>query len=105
MDGEAHHLFSSRGEWIGFVAGSNVFTPTGRWVGFFPGEHGVVADQSGRYVGEVVGGDRLIARKVPPRLARGARPAFPGHPALPARPERHAASGLPAGWVDVALGR
>lgn len=71
-------LFDSRGSGVAFISGGNVFTAEGKFVGKLEGNE----IWNGSYVGEVIQGERLARRRMPPMGLHGL-PALPGLPSLP----------------------
>ena len=95
------YLFNTRGQYIGFVAGDNVFTPQSRWLGFIINGNELFSPQ-GKFVGYVLDDDRIVRKRDEyPRLPLLPRiPPLPPLPPLPPMP-RLPKPPLPHPYEDV----
>lgn len=99
---EIRFLFNSRGEWIAFRHGQDVFDERCNWIGWLPWGNHEVATYEGEYLGTIVDGNRFYYFEDRPRRSHPGNPTRPTHPAHQASPIAAARAVLPAGATDVA---
>ncbi|MCB2264285.1 MAG: hypothetical protein LGR52_15300 [Candidatus Thiosymbion ectosymbiont of Robbea hypermnestra] len=84
------YLFNTRGKYVAFVSGDNVFTKDGEWIGSI-GNGNELWDRQGKFIGYIFDDDRVIRnRSELPRLS-----SLPKLPPLPPLPPLPALSRLP----------
>jgi hypothetical protein len=97
------HLYNSRGVWIGFCLGSDVFDTFGIWRAWFAWEESADAmTPQGTYLGTVVG-NRFYSFSEKTDLHIGYYPSFPTIPTWPESPRAAVPNRLPNGAADVKL--
>lgn len=96
------YLFNSRGEWIAFRHGQEVFDERCNWIGWLPWGNHEVATHEGDYLGTIVDGNRFYCFEDRPRRSHPGNPARPTYPAQQACPAGAARAVLPVGATDVA---
>jgi hypothetical protein len=94
----ASWLYDSHGRPVAFLSGKDVFSRRGKWLGELEGKE----VWKGKYIGEIVKGDYLLARHGHPHSVKGT-PGTPGTPGIPGIPGTRGSSGLPAGYSDIEL--
>jgi hypothetical protein len=60
------YLFNSRGQHIVNFVGKQLHAPTGESIGHYLSGQGFFIDMSGRYLGEIVHGNRLMCNRANP---------------------------------------
>ena len=60
------YLFNSRGQHIANFVGEQLHAPTGENIGHYLSNQGFFIDMSGRYLGEIVHGHRLMFNRANP---------------------------------------
>ena len=60
------YLFNSRGAYIVNLVGDQLHAPTGENIGHYFSDHGFFIDMSGRYLGEILYGNRLMFNPATP---------------------------------------
>jgi hypothetical protein len=69
------YLFNSRGRHIANFVGQQLHAPTGENIGHYLSDPGIFIDMSGRYLGQIVQGNRLMFNRSSPSIyGCGARP-------------------------------
>jgi len=61
-----NYLFNSRGEHIANLVGEQLHAPLGKNIGHLLSAHGIFIDMHGRYLGEIVHGNRLMFNRSSP---------------------------------------
>lgn len=56
-------LFDTRGRHIANLIDGRLYTPAGRNIGHYLDAYGILIDMAGRYLGEIVFGNRLLRRR------------------------------------------
>jgi hypothetical protein len=54
------YLFNSKGNHVANLVGEQLHAPTGKNIGHYKPDVGILIDMSGRYLGEIIHGDRLM---------------------------------------------
>ena len=99
-------LMDSRGEYIASVIDRRLYSPAGDNIGHFLPELDIFIDQSGRYLGEIVSGDRLMFGVASPHQAVGfAIGGKYGSIGCCSRPVRRPDIGHVAGFADIPADR
>lgn len=91
-------LYGSSGTPVAFMQGDRVFSRYGHFIGRLDGDE----VWHGRYIGEILRGDRLLHDTRKGLVIRGT-PGVPGTPGIPGLPAMKAAIMLPPGFRDVEL--
>ena len=60
------YLFNNRGKQIANLVGKQLHAPTGENIGHYLSDQGFFIDMSGRYLGEIVHGNRLMFNRASP---------------------------------------
>lgn len=96
-------LFDSRGAWIAFRIGDNVFDAECNWLGWmpWPGYMDVVSVK-GEYLGTICDDNRLYRLKNRP-FGYTCYPGYPDKPIRPGNPRPESFSPLPTGAEDVVI--
>lgn len=63
------YLFNIRGQHIANVVNGQLHAPSGQNIGHFLEKEGIFIDMHGRYLGEIVNGDRLLYNRASPHKA------------------------------------
>jgi hypothetical protein len=63
------YLFNSRGQHIANLVNGQLHAPTGRNIGHYLDGHGFFIDMHGRYLGEIIQSNRLMANRNQPYRA------------------------------------
>lgn len=96
------YLFNSRGRHIANFVGQQLHAPTGENIGHYLSDQGVFIDMSGRYLGEIVQGNRLMFNRSSPYRSTnfGAYGNY-GNAGNYGNPGNHGSIGTPGGYDDV----
>jgi hypothetical protein len=85
MDHHVRYLYTTRGEYVAFVAAGFLFTPDCAWLGVVDSENDVF-DPEGAYIAKLQPDGRLVrslAGALPRRIMRPRRPLLPARPIPP----------------------
>ncbi len=97
-------LYDSRGRHIANLVNDQLHSPQGPNVGHYLRPQGIFIDMGGRYLGEIVGGNRLLANRYSPhRHANYGVYGNYGNIGNYGNQGNVGAIPLPPGWVDVDL--
>ena len=91
-------LYNSSGTPVAFVEGDKVFSRYGHFVGRVDGNE----VWHGRYIGEILRGNRFLHNTRKSSVIRGT-PGVPGTPGIPGLPGMKGYIAPPAGYRDVEL--
>lgn len=91
-------LYSSAGTPVAFIRDDKVFSRSGRFIGRLDGDE----VWHGRYIGEIMRGDRFLRDTRKGSVIRGT-PGVPGTPGIPGLPGVKGAITIPPGYQDVEL--
>ena len=91
-------LYNSSGTPVAFVKGDTVFSKHGHFIGRVDGNE----VWHGRYIGEILRGNRFFHNTRKSSVIRGT-PGVPGTPGIPGLPGMKGYIALPAGYRDVEL--
>ncbi|GJG88788.1 hypothetical protein tb265_40570 [Gemmatimonadetes bacterium T265] len=99
-------LFNSRGQHIANESGGRLYAPAGGNVGRQIDGAGIFVDLNGRYLGEVVYGDRLLSDQSSGyRATNFGNAGTTGSIGNAGDPGSHGAIGVPGGYEDIAPDR
>jgi len=87
-------LYNSRGEWIAFRVGKNIFNTNGNWIGWMPWDDTDVVTPDGKYLGTICVNDRFYYFRGKP---------YRGYPGYPGYPGYAGYSPLPPGAEDIKI--
>lgn len=99
---DLQYLFNSRGEWIAFRQGHDVFDKRCNWVGWLPWGDNSVATNEGDYFGTIVDENRFYYLGHTPHRSHPGHPAYPAYPVFPVHPPAATFGVLPVGARDIA---
>jgi hypothetical protein len=96
------YLFNSRGQHIANFVGKQLHAPTGENIGHYLSDQGFFIDMSGRYLGEIVHGNRLMFNRANPYRSTnfGAYGNY-GNAGNYGNPGNHGSIGTIGGYEDV----
>jgi hypothetical protein len=96
------YLFNSGGQHIANFVGKQLHAPTGENIGHYLSDHGFFIDMSGRYLGEIVHGNRLMFNRANPYGSTnfGAYGNY-GNSGNYGNPGNHGSIGTSGGYEDV----
>jgi hypothetical protein len=94
------YIFNTRGNYVAFVQGNNLFDLNSKWIGFIEDGDDVYSSIDGSYMGTLSADDRLLVNTNVQGHSR-LRPRRPLNPVRPMRPMRRLRmSRLPRGFRD-----
>jgi hypothetical protein len=95
-------LFDSRGRHIANAISDQLHAPSGRNIGHFLKEQGIYIDMNGRYLGEIVSGDRFLRKRGSPHASAnyGVFGNY-GNVGNYGNPGNHGTIGVLSGYEDV----
>lgn len=95
-------LFNSRGEHIANEVNGQLHSPSGTNIGHLLSQHGVFIDMQGRYLGEIVQGNRLLCNRHSPHrsLNYGVYGNY-GNCGNYGNPGNYGSIGMVAGYDDI----
>ncbi len=96
------YLFNSRGQHIANLVGEQLHAPTGESIGHYLSEQGFFIDVSGRYLSEIVRGNRLVFKRASPhRSTNFGVYGNDGNAGNYGNPGNHGSIGTVGGYDDV----
>jgi hypothetical protein len=97
-------LFNSRGRHIANESAGRLYAPSGRNIGRYIEKVEIFVDMNGRYLGEIVSGDRLLSNRSSTHRGTGfGNAGSTGSIGGSGSPGSHGQMSLPGGFEDVAL--
>ncbi|MFG0675668.1 hypothetical protein [Delftia sp. WSY_7] len=96
------YLFNSKGKHIANLVGGQLHAPQGKNIGHFLENQGIFIDMRGRYLGEIVSGNRLMRRRNSPHRSMnyGSYGNY-GNAGNYGNPGNHGSIGSVGGFEDV----
>ena len=99
-------LFDRRGQHIAIELEAELYSPMGSHVGHYLPDEGIFIDTSGRYLGEVLYGNRLVFNRHSPfRDSDFGNRSHHGNVGNYGNPGNRGAVSLPWGYEDIDAGR
>lgn len=97
-------LFNSRGQHIANFSNGQLHSPSGENIGHFLESYGVFIDMKGRYLGEIVGGNRFLYNNLSPhRSMNYGNYGNYGNIGNYGNPGNIGIGGMPSGFQEVTL--